>query len=120
RTRVDQIAESEKCGAGCAGYSIRQDVAKRASIEEGTMTTMTTRRKFLTATAGLALASAAGRARAADPLKIGVAYVSPIAEIGWTKQHSLGVDAIRKKFGDKVQITVLDNIFQPQDAERVF
>ncbi len=82
------------------------------------------RRKFLqyTGAAGATLATGglAGAARAEGPLKIGVVYVSPIAEIGWTKQHSLAVEAVKKEFGDKVEITVLDNIFMPQDAERVF
>jgi basic membrane lipoprotein Med (substrate-binding protein (PBP1-ABC) superfamily) len=59
-------------------------------------------------------------ARAQEALKIGVVYVSPVAEIGWTKQHSLGVDAIKAEFGDKVELTVMDNIFMPQDAERIF
>lgn len=53
-------------------------------------------------------------------LKIGVVYVDAMAEIGWTKQHSLAVDAIRAEMGDAVELTVLDNIFLPQDAERVF
>ncbi|MFO1069408.1 MAG: BMP family ABC transporter substrate-binding protein [Geminicoccaceae bacterium] len=59
-------------------------------------------------------------ALAQDKVKIGVVYVSPIADVGWTKQHSLGVQAIRDTFGDKVDVTVIDNIFNPQDAERVF
>jgi basic membrane protein A len=59
-------------------------------------------------------------ALAQEKVKIGVVYVSPIADVGWTKQHSLGVQAIRDTFGDKVDITVIDNIFNPQDAERVF
>lgn len=83
-----------------------------------------TRRQFLrySGATGVALGtgSLASFAGAEEPLKIGVVYVSPIAEIGWTKQHSLGVDAIKKEFGDKVAITVIDNIFMPQDAERVF
>ena len=86
--------------------------------------TRLTRRDFLhySAAAGAALGTGglAGRAFAQEKLKIGVVYVSPIAEIGWTKQHSLGVDAIKAALGDKVEITVLDNIFMPQDAERVF
>ena len=53
-------------------------------------------------------------------LKIGIVYVSPMADIGWTKQHALGVEAIKQAMGDKVEITSLENIFQPQDAERVF
>jgi len=78
------------------------------------------RRDFLTyGAAGAALAT--GRiARADDVLKVGVALVSPVAEVGWTKQHSLGVAAIKAAIGDKVEINIIDNVFQPQDAERVF
>ncbi|MER8479254.1 BMP family ABC transporter substrate-binding protein [Mesorhizobium sp. M1163] len=55
-----------------------------------------------------------------EPLKIGVVYVDTEAEIGWTKQHSLAVDALKAQFGDMVALTVIDNIFMPQDAERIF
>ncbi|RUU14693.1 BMP family ABC transporter substrate-binding protein [Mesorhizobium sp. USDA-HM6] len=83
-----------------------------------------TRRGFLKYSGALGAALGAGGlssiARAQDVLKIGVVYVSPIAEIGWTKQHSLGVEAIKSEFGDKVALTVIDNIFMPQDAERIF
>lgn len=87
--------------------------------------TTTTRRDFLRAGAALGTVLGTGLAprlalAADEPLRIGVVYVSPIAEIGWTKQHSLGVEAIEKTYGDKVKITVLDNIFTPQDSERVF
>ena len=58
--------------------------------------------------------------QAADVLKVGAVYVSPVSEIGWTKQHSLGIEAIQEEFGDNVEVTVIDNIFRPQDAERVF
>jgi len=85
---------------------------------------MTNRREFLRAGTAAGLAAGIGilprAARAADPLKIGVVYVSPVAEIGWTKQHSLGAEAIKAEFGDRVELTILDNIFLPQDAERVF
>lgn len=84
----------------------------------------TTRRDILKygAAAGLAsgLAGLPRSARAADKLKVGAVYVSPVSEIGWTKQHSLGIDAIKAEFGDNVELTVIDNIFLPQDAERVF
>ncbi len=53
-------------------------------------------------------------------MKVGVVYVSPVADIGWTKQHSLGAQAIKDALGDKVELTIIDNIFMPQDAERVF
>ncbi|TPK51626.1 MULTISPECIES: BMP family ABC transporter substrate-binding protein [unclassified Mesorhizobium] len=83
-----------------------------------------TRREFLkhSGAAGAALGAGALStiAQAQEVLKIGAVYVSPVAEIGWTKQHSLGVEAIKAEFGDKVELTVIDNIFMPQDAERVF
>lgn len=85
---------------------------------------MTTRREFLKYSGALGAAAGSGLwsglAAAQEKLKIGVVYVSPVSEIGWTKQHSLGVEAIKAELGDKVEITVIDNIFMPQDAERVF
>jgi basic membrane protein A len=81
----------------------------------------TTRRDFLRY--GSALGAAIGLPRIAaaqEVLKVGVVYVSPVAEIGWTKQHSLGAEAIKAALGDKVELTIIDNIFMPQDAERVF
>ena len=86
--------------------------------------TNATRREFLKYGGVLGAALGAGGlstiAQAQEVLKIGAVYVSPVAEIGWTKQHSLGVDAIKAEFGDKVELTVIDNIFMPQDAERIF
>lgn len=83
--------------------------------------TLITRRDALVGIGAAAGVGATGLpARAAGPLKIGVAYVSPISDIGWTKQHSLGVEAIKAKFGDKVALTVLENVANPQDAERTF
>ena len=83
-----------------------------------------TRREILKygAAAGVAtgLTGWPGLAKAADKLKVGAVYVSPVSEIGWTKQHSLGMEAIKAEFGDGVETTEIDNIFRPQDAERVF
>lgn len=82
------------------------------------------RRRFLETLSILGLAAGTGAwtalARAEDKLKVGVVYVSPVADIGWTKQHSLGAAAIKQALGDKVELTIIDNVFQPQDAERVF
>ena len=84
----------------------------------------TTRREVLKygAAAGLTvgLSGLPGVVSAAGKLKVGAVYVSPVSEIGWTKQHSLGMEAIQAEFGDNVEVTVIDNIFLPQDAERVF
>ena len=81
------------------------------------------RRDFLRcggAGAVLALTGTAFEARAAPTLKVGFALVSPAAEAGWTKQHILGVNAIKQALGDAVEISIVDNVFQPQDAERIF
>ena len=64
--------------------------------------------------------AAAATGAGAATLKVGVALVSPAAELGWTKQHTLGADAIKTALGDNVEINIIDNVFQPQDAERVF
>jgi simple sugar transport system substrate-binding protein len=84
----------------------------------------TTRRDFLKYGGALGAALGTGGlarvASAQEVLKVGVVYVSPVAEIGWTKQHSLGAAAIKEALGDKVELTIIDNIFMPQDAERVF
>src|ERR1700738_3655246 len=68
----------------------------------------------------LALTGNAFDAEAAPTLKVGFALASPAAEAGWTKQHTLGVGAIKQALGDGVEISIIDNVFQPQDAERVF
>ena len=63
-----------------------------------------TRREFLKYGGALGAALGAGSlpriAAAQEVLKVGVVYVSPVAEIGWTKQHSLGAQgtAIFEKF----------------------
>ena len=78
--------------------------------------------KYSAATGALAsgLASVPPLAVADETLKVGIVYVSPISEIGWTKQHSLGAEAIADTFGDRVSITAIDNVWDPQAGERVF
>lgn len=79
------------------------------------------RRTILRGAGALLTASAMPRlATAADVIKIGQVNASPAAEIGWAKQHALGIDAIKADLGDRVEVTVVDNTFLPQDAERVF
>ena len=81
------------------------------------------RRNFLRwsgAGAVLALTGAPIATRAGEILKVGFALVSPAADLGWTKQHTLGVAAIKQALGDRAEISIIDNVFQPQDAERVF
>ncbi|WP_010142396.1 BMP family ABC transporter substrate-binding protein [Oceanicola sp. S124] len=79
------------------------------------------RRTLLQGSAALAGTLALPRLASAEGvLKIGQVNASPAAEIGWAKQHALGIEAIKAEFGDRVEVTVVDNTFLPQDAERVF
>ena len=73
----------------------------------------------VTALVGTASARA-GAPQGAQSLKVGMALVSPAAEVGWTRQHTLGVDAIKQALGAAAEVSIVDNVFQPQDAERVF
>ena len=61
----------------------------------------------------------AAAAPAADKLKIGFVYVSPIGDGGWTFQHELGRKAIQEKFGDKIETSMVESVPESADAERV-
>jgi basic membrane protein A len=74
----------------------------------------------LALSACLAAISIADSARAADPLKIGFVYVSPIGEAGWSYQHDLGRLAMEKALGAAVRTTVVEAVAEGPDAERVF
>ena len=55
-------------------------------------------------------AAPAAAAPAADKLKIGFMYVSPIGDGGWTFQHELGRKAIQEKFGDKIETSMVESV----------
>jgi basic membrane lipoprotein Med (substrate-binding protein (PBP1-ABC) superfamily) len=67
-----------------------------------------------------ALGLGGSRLGADEPLKIGMALDAAVTEVGWTKQHSLAAAAVQQALGDRVVFSIVDTIFQPQDAERVF
>ncbi|MEO8298702.1 MAG: BMP family ABC transporter substrate-binding protein [Burkholderiales bacterium] len=69
-------------------------------------------------TAALLLAAPAV-APAAEPLKVGFVYVSPIGEAGWTYQHNLGRLAMEKNLGAAVTTRYVENVAEGPDAERV-
>ena len=71
----------------------------------------------LVATIGVtALASVA---HAADPIKVGYLYVSPIGDAGWTFQHDLGRREMEKALAGKVTTKYVENVAEGADAERV-
>jgi basic membrane protein A and related proteins len=56
---------------------------------------------------------------AAEPLKIGFVYVSPIGQAGWTYQHDQARQAMEKTLGTKVQTRFVEGVPEGADAERV-
>ena len=55
----------------------------------------------------------------ADPVKAGFVYVSPITEAGWTRQHDEGRKAVEAALGKQVKTTVVADVAEGADAERV-
>lgn len=62
---------------------------------------------------------AAAAPASTGPLKVAFVYVSPANEEGWSTQHDIARKAVEAKFGDKIQVTTLENIPENADAERV-
>ena len=57
--------------------------------------------------------------RAAEPLKVGFVYVTPVSDAGWVHQHEEGRKAVDAAFGSKVKTTYVENVAEGPDAERV-
>jgi len=82
-----------------------------------------TRREFLKSSGALGVAAAAGGvvdAFGQAPLMVGVVHQFPIGDVGWETQHSLATKAMEAAFPGKLKVTVVTDVQQAQDAERVF
>lgn len=81
-----------------------------------------TRRNLIKAAAATGLAGALGGrlAFAADePLGITLVVPSPIGDVGWGHALAAGLDPIKAAYGDKVKVTILENIAEGPDADRI-
>lgn len=78
------------------------------------------RRSFLKTSlaAGTALALPVP-AFAADVLKVALIVPSPVADVGWSHTLALGTDALKAEYGDGVEISVLENIAEGPDGDRI-
>jgi simple sugar transport system substrate-binding protein len=56
---------------------------------------------------------------AATPLKVAFVYVTPVGQAGWTYQHDLGRREMERALGDAVKTTVVEDVAEGPDAERV-
>ena len=57
--------------------------------------------------------------RTATPLKVAFVYVTPVGQAGWTYQHDLGRREMERALGDAVKVTVVEDVAEGPDAERV-
>lgn len=55
-----------------------------------------------------------------EPLKVGFAYLTTKDDNGWTYGHDIGRLAMIEALGDKVTTTVIENVAEGPDSERVF
>ncbi len=53
------------------------------------------------------------------PLKVAFVYVTPVGQAGWTYQHDLGRKEMERALGSAVQTTVVEDVAEGPDAERV-
>lgn len=60
-----------------------------------------------------------GTATAQDPLKVGFILVGPAGDHGWNYEHDQSRKAVERHFGGKVQTSVVENVPEGADAERV-
>ncbi len=56
---------------------------------------------------------------AAEPLRVGFVYVTPVTEAGWTRQHDEGRKAVEAALGKRVTTSVVASVPEGPDAERV-
>ncbi len=82
------------------------------------------RRRFVKGAAAGAALSAAGGARALlaanEVLKVGIIHQGAISDTGWEYFQAKASKALEAAYPDKVKTTVIENIQQNQDAERLF
>ena len=54
-----------------------------------------------------------------SPVKAAFVYVTPVFDTGWTRQHDEGRKAVEKALGSALKTTVVDNVAEGADSERV-
>lgn len=85
------------------------------------MTRGITRRNLIktAALAGVATTVGGRLALAAEPLGITLVVPSPIGDVGWGHALKAGLEPVKAAYGDAVKITVLENIAEGPDADRI-
>lgn len=77
-------------------------------------------RQLLSAALAAALAiTGTTPALAAEPLKVGFVYVSPVGDAGWTFQHETGRRQMQEALEGKVESKFIESVPEGGEAERV-
>jgi basic membrane lipoprotein Med (substrate-binding protein (PBP1-ABC) superfamily) len=72
------------------------------------------------AASGLAAALGGRSALAADePLGITLVVPSPVGDVGWGRALADGLEPVKAAYGDKVKVTIIENIAEGPDADRI-
>lgn len=79
----------------------------------------TSRALFHGAAAIILSLAGASAVHAAEALKVGFIYVSPIGDAGWTFQHESGRRQMAAALGDKVETKFIETVPEGAEAERV-
>lgn len=54
-----------------------------------------------------------------EPLGVALVVPSPFGDVGWSHALAAGLDTIKAEYGDKVKFTMLENIPEGPDADRI-
>ncbi|HET9207778.1 MAG TPA: BMP family ABC transporter substrate-binding protein [Burkholderiaceae bacterium] len=73
----------------------------------------------LSAAALLSAPASLAQTAVVPPLKVAFVYVTPVGQAGWTYQHDLGRREMERALGAAVQTTVVEDVAEGPDAERV-
>ena len=102
------------------------DLQKRALLKIAALTAVASaalvgcgKKEEPVAVAPMPVPVASAPAPKAEPLKIAFAYVGPVGDGGWSFAHDRGRLALEKEFGDKVKTSMVENVPESADAERV-
>ena len=71
---------------------------------------------FAAGTLAALLAMAGPPVLAQSKPKVSYVYVGPIGDHGWSYQHHQGLQAIKTKFGDKIDTSYVENVSEGPDA----
>lgn len=81
------------------------------------------RRNFIAGASVATIAAAVGRKAAAatpdDPLLITLVIPSPVADVGWGHALFEALEKVKADYGEGVQLTVVENIYEGPDADRI-